>query len=51
VTAGGRVIAITATAETLDDARAKVYGNIERISFEGMHHRRDIGAGQVMALT
>jgi phosphoribosylamine---glycine ligase len=44
VTAGGRVLGITATAPTLAEARAIVYRNAERIRFEGMHYRRDIGA-------
>jgi phosphoribosylamine--glycine ligase len=44
VTNGGRVLAVTATARTVAEARAKVYRNIDRISFEGMHYRRDIGA-------
>ncbi len=43
VTAGGRVLAVTATGRTLEEARATVYRNIERISFRGMHYRRDIG--------
>ena len=44
VTNGGRVLAVTATAPTIAEARAKVYRNVERISFDGMHYRRDIGA-------
>ncbi len=44
VTNGGRVLAVTATAPTIDEARARVYRNVERISFAGMHYRRDIGA-------
>jgi phosphoribosylamine--glycine ligase len=46
VTAGGRVLAVTATAPTFAEARAKVYDNIKRISFEGMHYRTDIGASE-----
>jgi phosphoribosylamine---glycine ligase len=42
-TAGGRVLNVVATAPTLAEARAKAYANVERISFEGMHYRRDIG--------
>jgi phosphoribosylamine--glycine ligase len=45
-TAGGRVLAVTATAPTFAAARAKVYDNIKRISFEGMHYRTDIGASE-----
>lgn len=44
VTNGGRVLAVTATAPTMVEARAKVYRNIERIHFDGMHYRTDIGA-------
>jgi phosphoribosylamine--glycine ligase len=43
VTAGGRVLAVTATGPSLEEARAKAYRNIERIRFEAMHYRRDIG--------
>ena len=42
VTAGGRVLAVTAAGEDLRDALAKVYGAMEGISFEGMQYRRDI---------
>jgi phosphoribosylamine--glycine ligase len=43
-TAGGRVLAITATAPTgLKDALATAYTALEHISFEGMQYRRDIG--------
>jgi phosphoribosylamine--glycine ligase len=44
VTAGGRVLGITATGPTLDDARRLAYDACSRISFPGMHYRRDIGA-------
>jgi phosphoribosylamine--glycine ligase len=47
VTAGGRVLGVTATGKTMADARAKAYRNVERIHFEGMHYRRDIGASEV----
>jgi phosphoribosylamine--glycine ligase len=43
VTAGGRVLAITAQASDLKTALAKVYGALDWISFEGMQFRRDIG--------
>lgn len=42
VTAGGRVLAITALGETVDQARACAYETVARISFEGAHFRRDI---------
>jgi phosphoribosylamine--glycine ligase len=42
VTSGGRVLGVTATGDTLEDARRKAYANVERIRFEGAHYRRDI---------
>ena len=42
VTAGGRVLAVTATGADLREALAKVYGAMAGISFEGMQYRRDI---------
>lgn len=43
-TNGGRVLGITATAPTLKEALAKAYAGVERITFEDMHVRHDIGA-------
>ncbi|HBG7745158.1 TPA: phosphoribosylamine--glycine ligase [Clostridioides difficile] len=43
VTNGGRVIGITAKSATVKDASEKVYENIKKINFEGMHYRTDIG--------
>jgi phosphoribosylamine--glycine ligase len=43
VTAGGRVLSVTATAPSLDGAIARAYGAVERIRFDGMHFRRDLG--------
>lgn len=43
VTAGGRVLAVSAAAPDLAAALAKVYSALEGIGFEGMHFRRDIG--------
>ena len=43
VTAGGRVLSVTATAPSLDGAISRAYGAVERIHFDGMHFRRDIG--------
>jgi phosphoribosylamine--glycine ligase len=42
-TAGGRVLGVTAAAETLDQALQLCYGAAEKISWEGMQYRRDIG--------
>ena len=43
VTSGGRVLGVTATGATHDEARAKAYANAERIEFEGAYMRKDIG--------
>jgi len=42
VTAGGRVLGVTAWAPSLAEARERAYRACARISFEGMHYRRDI---------
>lgn len=42
VTSGGRVIAATATAATLEDAVTNAYTGMETIKFDGMHFRKDI---------
>jgi phosphoribosylamine--glycine ligase len=42
-TAGGRVLGVTSTGATLDEALARCYGAASRISWDGMHYRRDIG--------
>ena len=46
-TAGGRVIASTATAATLEEAVAKAYKGVECIHFDGMQFRKDI-AGRAL---
>ena len=43
VTSGGRVLGVTATGSTHEEAKAKAYENIKRIGFEGMQYRKDIG--------
>ncbi len=42
-TAGGRVLGVTAVAESIDAARSKAYAAVDKISFDGMHYRKDIG--------
>ncbi|MEO1165121.1 MAG: phosphoribosylamine--glycine ligase, partial [Chloroflexota bacterium] len=42
-TRGGRVLAVTARADTLDVALKKSYAGVETIRFEDMHYRTDIG--------
>ncbi len=44
VTAGGRVLAVSAVAETLRDALSKAYQALDGITFRGMQYRRDIGS-------
>jgi phosphoribosylamine--glycine ligase len=43
VTAGGRVLNVTATGPSLDAALQSAYQAIKLINFEGMHYRTDIG--------
>ncbi len=43
VTAGGRVLAVTAVGDGVDEARARAYFAAGLISWPGVHHRRDIG--------
>ena len=42
VTAGGRVLSVTALGPTIEVARARAYDAVSRIHFEGCHYRRDI---------
>jgi phosphoribosylamine--glycine ligase len=42
VTAGGRVLAVTALGETVAIARERAYEAASKIDFEGCHYRRDI---------
>ena len=43
LTAGGRVLCVTALADSVADARQKVYARIKQISWDGMFYRSDIG--------
>lgn len=43
VTSGGRVLAVTALGQNLEDALQKAYGAIPTIYFDHLHYRRDIG--------
>ena len=42
VTAGGRVLGVTAIGGTIADAKKQAYEAVGKISFEGAHYRRDI---------
>jgi phosphoribosylamine--glycine ligase len=44
VTAGGRVLFVTALGPDLPTARQRAYDGVDRISFPGMHYRKDIAA-------
>ncbi len=44
LTAGGRVLAVTATGADATGARARAYAAVDKIRWPGAHHRRDIGA-------
>ena len=50
MTAGGRVLDVTALAPTLADARARAYEAAERISWPGVQYRRDIAAAAVNSM-
>tara|TARA_B100000700_G_scaffold76506_1_gene85760 strand:- start:619 stop:1566 length:948 start_codon:yes stop_codon:yes gene_type:complete len=43
ITAGGRVLSVVAQGESFDDAFKLAYENLEKINFDGMHFRKDIG--------
>ena len=43
LTAGGRVLGVTAAADSLGEALARAYQAMAEIHFEGMYYRRDIG--------
>ena len=43
VTSGGRVLGVSATADTLADALTRAYAAADALHFEGAHMRRDIG--------
>ena len=43
VTNGGRVLGVTATAPTLDEAIQKAYADVKKIHFDKAHYRTDIG--------
>jgi phosphoribosylamine--glycine ligase len=47
VTAGGRVLAVTALGGTIDEARTRAYEAVSRIQFENCHYRRDIALSAV----
>jgi len=42
-TGGGRVLGVTAKGSSIQEAINKVYPEVEKISFDGMQYRKDIG--------
>ena len=51
VTAGGRVLGVTAWAANLEDAINKAYQGVRMINFENQYYRRDIGKKGLSNLT
>ncbi len=49
VTAGGRVLGVTALGPDFATARARAYRACDRIRFRGMQYRRDIGSAKAVA--
>jgi phosphoribosylamine--glycine ligase len=45
ITRGGRILSVTATADTIPAARDRAYAAVDLVSFEGARFRRDIAAG------
>ena len=43
VTVGGRVLGVTAVGANLESAIQRAYESVSKITFEGMHYRKDIG--------
>jgi phosphoribosylamine--glycine ligase len=42
VTAGGRILAVTAVGADLDEARNRAYSGVAEIRIDGSHYRSDI---------
>ena len=51
VTAGGRVLGVTETAPTLEEAIVKSYKAVKTVSFENAYYRNDIGQRALAAKT
>jgi phosphoribosylamine---glycine ligase len=48
-THGGRVLGVSASGTTLDEARIAAYSAVERIKIDGSHYRKDIGKPDTQA--
>ena len=42
ITNGGRVLALSAVANSVEEARDKVYRNVDKVDFKNSYVRRDI---------
>ncbi len=49
LTSGGRVLGVTATADSLEKAIASAYENVDKVTFENAFWRKDIGARALAA--
>jgi len=49
LTNGGRVLGVTGLGNTIKEAIEKTYQAVEKIHFEGMHYRRDIGGKAIVS--
>ena len=43
MTSGGRVLTLVSNGANIEEARNKLYANVDKIYFEGMQYRTDIG--------
>ncbi len=50
LSAGGRVLGVTATGNTLSEAIDKAYANVPKVTFENAFYRHDIGARALKAI-
>ena len=50
LTSGGRVLGVTATAESLPEAVKKAYDAVKKVNFENIYYRKDIGKRALMAI-
>ena len=51
MTSGGRVLGVTATAETLPEAITRAYQAVEHVHFANAYYRKDIGQRALAALS
>jgi phosphoribosylamine--glycine ligase len=49
LTAGGRVLGVTAVADTLEDAISGAYEKVKKVNFASAYYRKDIGARAMQA--